>query len=530
MGGSVILKALLDIFRQSLSQGVVDTTMKEGLITSIWKGGDRTQPANYRPVALTSHLSKIMERIIRQAVVNFLESNNKIDNAQHGARIGRSTLSQLLIQYDLVLHLMESGDNVDVVYLDFSKAFNKVDHSLLLAKVKALGITGNLGRWIGNFLLQRRQAVKVGSKISSWSQVLSGVPQGSVLGPILFLIFISDLGMDLGSTVLKYVDDTKLIRGISDEQDVESLQADLEALYTWQSINNMDWNDSKFQALRMGPRTQLKEDTLLFSSNMKEVIDEVEEAMDLGIVMDSSGSFRAQRIKSAKKTSQKAGWVLRTFRTRDVGLLRILWRTLVQPHQDYASQLWAPVGLVGDIMAQEAPLRAFTRRMSGLRDLPYRLRLKAARLLSTERRQERYRALYTWKAIQGLVPNFGVIVAPSNLRRGRLLDIPPISGSRTGIQSLKDRSLQVEGPRIFNSLPRSLRDLKCSLLVFKKHLDSYLGTIPDQPRVLGGELPEAQDLMGRPSNSLKDWARKLMTDTWMFPRRQEAEEMEGEEK
>ncbi len=208
--------------------------------------------------------------MVRAPIIEFLESRGLMDGAQHGARAGRSTLSQLLVQYDQVLKHLENGNNCEIVYLDFSKAFNKVDLSLLLQKLRKLGINGHLGRWLGNFLLERRQAVRVGSMSSYWAQVLSGVPQGSVLGPLLFLAFISDLGAELeqeDSSIFKYVDDTKLFRGVSSPDDVEALQNDLFMLYKWQQVNNMEWNASKFVALRMGANRSLREETLLFTPN-----------------------------------------------------------------------------------------------------------------------------------------------------------------------------------------------------------------------------------------------------------------------
>ena len=206
---------------------------------------------------------------------------------------------------------------------------------------------------------------------------------------------------------------------------------------------------------------------------------------------------------------RKFSWILRTFQTRELAPLRTLWKALVQPHQDYCSQLWAPVGLQGDLGAQETPLRSFTRGIRGLRSLPYWERLQACGLQSTERRQDRYRLLYAWKTIKGIVPNCGLYLDSSpDSRRGRTLAIPPMSGSRMAIQSLKDHSFQTEAPRLWNSLPRELRDLDSTFLVFKTHLDIYLASLPDQPAG-SGRVPAATDSQGKPSNSVRDWGRWL---------------------
>ena len=163
--------------------GKFPSLLKNAIIIGIFKGGDKSEPCNYRPIALTSHLSKLMERVVRKELVDFLDTNGLWDRRQHGSRSGHSTLSQLLDHQDYILSTLEEGHNLDVVYLDFAKAYDKVDHSVLLHKIRALGIEGKLGSWIGSFLLDRTQEVKVEGSKSRKEKVISGVPQGSVLGP-----------------------------------------------------------------------------------------------------------------------------------------------------------------------------------------------------------------------------------------------------------------------------------------------------------------------------------------------------------
>jgi ribonuclease P/MRP protein subunit RPP40 len=461
-----------------------------------------------------------MERVIRGPIVDFLESTSQLDQSQHGARSGRSTLTQLLVHYDAVLKMIETGNNCELVYLDFAKAFNKVDHGILLTKLAGMGIRGSLGRWIGKFLHLRSQSVRVGSSISSWLHVVSGVPQGTVLGPLLFLCFIADLGADLGpgsSLLLKYVDDTKAVKEISSLDDVEDMQEDLEALYQWQITNNMEWNSSKFQSLRMGTNHCLRNESLLFTPNFTDPIPEKDVVKDLGVLMDRGGTFGPQRASANAKAHQKAGWCLRTFRSRDLGTLKTLWSSLIRPHQDYCSQLWSPVGLAGELLKQESPLRAFTKRIRGFSALSYWERLAAASMYSTERRQERYKIIYSWKALRGLVPFCGLSEdSPASSRRGRTITVPSLNGSDRykAIRTLRDTSFQSEGPKLFNSLPHDLRNLDSSAEVFKSHLDKYLQTIPDHPAV-PGYVPAAQRANGSPSNSVRDWPRRIQAVSWM---------------
>ena len=159
--------------------------------------------------------------------------------------------------------------------------------------------------------------------------------------------------------------------------------------------------------------------------------------------------------------------------------------------------------------SQESPLRAFSKRVAGLQGLPHWGRVAMLKLLSTERRQERYKIIYTWKALKGLVPFCGIVLAPgSGTRSGQLASVPPLSGTRLAIKTLRDRFLTVEGPRLYNSLPQDLRNLDLSLEAFKGALDRWMSKVPDCPPTQGRRHP-ATDLWGSPSNSLRAWVRTL---------------------
>ena len=163
-----------------------------------------------------------------------------------------------------------------MVYLDFSKAFDKIDHTALMTKLSLLGVSGSLLSWIRCFLSDRDQRVRVGCELSDPVKVVSGVPQGSVMGPILFLVYISDLGSDMldKERIFKYVDDTKVLGNINDEDDVSKFQEDLQNIYDWADPNYMAWNQVKFHLLRLGPNNDLKSDTLLFTGDYCNVIEE----------------------------------------------------------------------------------------------------------------------------------------------------------------------------------------------------------------------------------------------------------------
>ena len=182
-----------------------------------------------------------------------------------------------------ILSILEEGYNVDSIYLDFAKAFDKVDIGILCQKLRNLGISGKLGVLIFNFLSGREQIILANGNKSSTSIVKSGVPQGTVLGPILFLILINDIDQDINSDsfVSLFADDTRIAKKIKDESDVESLQEDLEKLYKWQEENNMQFNSKKFKILRYGRNQTLKDSTHYLTANHEEIIEEKESLQDL---------------------------------------------------------------------------------------------------------------------------------------------------------------------------------------------------------------------------------------------------------
>ena len=220
---------LAKLFNLSLEEGIVPSEWKEANITSLFKKGSRKKPENYRLVSLTSVVCKLIETLIRDHMVEFLVKHKLINTSQYGFLKATSCLTNLLRFLEEITKWVDDGSTVDVVYLDFQKAFDKVPHQRLLLNLKAHGIGNDVINWIEKWHTHRRHRVIVDGEISNWKFVLSGVPQGSVLGPILFLIYIyiNDLEDDISSRVLKFADDTKVFRKVTNDTDKQSLQDDL---------------------------------------------------------------------------------------------------------------------------------------------------------------------------------------------------------------------------------------------------------------------------------------------------------------
>ena len=498
---------LNNIFQQSMETSEIPEVLKLGFICPILKPDSKREIASsWRPVNLTSHIMKTWERVLRTQIVNHLESNNLMDPDQHGSRQTRSCLSQLLEHHDEVLRMMEDGDNVDVIYTDFAKAYEKIDHAELLNKMKTqFKITGRLGKWLQKFLQDRKQQVLVSEITSTKSKVMSGSIQGSVLGPVLFLMYIKDISKEVTAKVKIFVDDTKIKDVITEDEDVEKLQAELDKLFIWQEKNNMLFNGSKFQLLRYGPKEELKNNTLYFTDDTQNIIERYSSVRDLGVILSDDERFEIHIEKVIKKVRQKAGWVFRSFYSRRADVMKHLWKTLIQCHIDYCSQLYMP-GQAQSLHSIENLFYNFSSKIPSIKDMNYWSRLQTLKMYSQERRMERYRIIYVWKILQGIVPNCGVKLSEYNERLGRKVSIPNLKrNGRKAIQTLREQSFQINGARLFNCLPKQLRNIKTCQDDFKAALDKHLSSVPDQPRI-GSLIPQATDqLTGRQSNSLLAW-------------------------
>ena len=503
---SVLSSPLADIWRQSLAEGVVPDICKHALIIPVHKGKSRSLPQNYRPIALTSHLVKVFEKVVRCNLVRFMEQHELFNHSQHGFRGGRSCLSQLLNHFDRITSLLEDGNAVDVIYLDFAKAFDKVDLGVTLRKLKSLGIRGQLGRWLVSFLLDRQQTVVVDGQRSHPHPVISGVPQGSVLGPFLFLVLIGDIDSEIVSSFLSsFADDTRIGHSIAGEEDAQQLQGDLEKVYKWAISNNMQFNAEKFELLRYKPKQQnpgLPHSTT-YKSSSGTVINEKEHITDLGIHLSSDATFGYHIDRKISAMKSKVSWILRTFRTRANIPMLTLWKQLVLSEHDYCCQIWSPTK-AGETQALEAVQKSFVRKIEGTQGMSYWEQLKSLKLYSLQRRRERYMIIYIWRILEGQVPNLEStsVLSRWHQRRGRECLVPTVSNSASPlVRQVRYSSIAIRGPKLFNCLPQTIRNISgCDVESFKRALDRFLSGIPDEPPVHGYTQYRRCE-----TNSLVDW-------------------------
>uniref|UniRef100_A0A803JB19 Reverse transcriptase domain-containing protein n=1 Tax=Xenopus tropicalis TaxID=8364 RepID=A0A803JB19_XENTR len=272
----VIAKPLCIIFQDLLRSGMVPRDWRIANVVPLFKKGMRTgcsQPENYRPVSLTSVVGKILEGVIRDMVLEYIVVHNTISLCQHGFMRNRSCQTNLVAFYQEVSRNLDAGMAVDVIYLDFAKAFDTVPHRRLMIKLRNIGLEHNICNWIENWLKDRLQRVVVNGTFSNSTSVVSGVPQGSVLGPLLFNLFINDLEVGIESTVSIFADDTKLYKTISSMQDAATLQSDLTKLESRAANWKIRFNVVKCKVIHFG-RNNINANYLLNGSLLGESLME----------------------------------------------------------------------------------------------------------------------------------------------------------------------------------------------------------------------------------------------------------------
>jgi hypothetical protein len=385
-----LCKPLAIIYNKSISSGTFPSRWKCAHIVPVFKAGDRSSCGNYRPISILSCLPKLFESLVYPHLYNhFIKI---ISNSQHGFVKNRSTLSNLLLYKNYLCKAFASGGQVDAVYLDFSKAFDKVNHYLLCLKLAHYGIHGCLLRWIKSYLDKRLQLVTAKGYSSSPITVTSGVPQGSHLGPLLFVVFINDLTDCLTCPALLYADDLKIFTNIENSSQTAAIQNDLEMVSQWCRSNDMKLNVDKCCVISFTRKKKKIIQSYLINDR---VLIRVESIKDLGVIFDEQLSFRPHYDHITKKGRQLLGFILRTTKAfkkpqSTLGLFFSLVRSIVE----YCCPVWSPyykVHVDNLERIQKRCLRSLSYKCSAGRCLKdYNAGLSKFGVLSLETRRKRY--------------------------------------------------------------------------------------------------------------------------------------------
>lgn len=327
---------------------------------------------------------------------------------------GRSCLTNLLEFLENITKEIDNENCVDVIYLDFAKAFDKVPHKRLLSKLEGHGITGKILGWIASWLSDRRQKVSVEGELSEWAAVKSGVPQGSVLGPLLFLVYINDIDEDVISKLKKFADDTKVAKVVNSTQDAEILREDLVRLQNWSRDWQMEFNADKCHVMHIGKKT-LNSQYVLNGSTLKPT----ESERDLGVLVDKSCKFSEHCNKVANSANAVLGMIKRTITCRRKDIMVRLYKALVRPKLEYCVQAWCPYQKKDIEKLENVQARA-TRLINDCRNLCYEKRLKYTGLTTLSERRIRGDMIEVFKILKGFTKvNFNTWFKLSDNNRTR---------------------------------------------------------------------------------------------------------------
>ena len=465
------------IFNRSLRDGALPSDWKTSLVVPIFKKGPRYEALNYRPISLTSVPCKLMERLLCNSLVPYLETHDLLNPHQFGFRTGRSTMDQLLLVYDSVSKQVDKGAVSDVILFDFSKAFDVVVHSLMIEKLSNLGIQGNILKWITSFLVGRSMRVCVKGQASQPKPVLSGVPQGSVLGPILFLIYVNSIASQLKSSYKIFADDLKMYACVqyktqSDPHSptCQDVQEDIDALHKTALSWGLSMNVQKSVVLRFARHhsTDLPEPSYILNGNQ---IPVQEKATDLGVIVDVSLKFHGHVQSVAHKAGGLAENLLKSTVCRTPRFMLLLLTTHIRPILEYCSCVWN-TGYVQDIYLLERVQRRWTKHIDGMEGFSYGERLKALDLYSVQGRLLRADLIQYWKILNGhsCISASDLFQRPphSRTRGHRNKVFPPIIAT-----DLRKRCFSIRCIPLWNSLPA---DAACAPNVthFKRALDTCM--------------------------------------------------------
>ena len=398
---------------------------KHAYVIPVFKKGQSSRVENYRPISLTCVLCKFFESVIKLDLSEYLAQNNILNDAQHGFLSRHSTCTNLLESINDWSLNIKNGHHSRIIFIDFAKAFDTVCHSKLLYKMSRLGIDGKLLRMLSSYLNCRTQQVLLDGALSDTKRVISGVPQGSVLGPLFFLIYINDFVEVLPKTIISklFADDAKLYTEMEGDLDADYLQTGLDNLCKWAKKWQLKISYNKCFSMDVGlKRTQQPYpdhsiDGVLLSS--------VNECRDLGVIVDNKLHFTTHISEMVAKSKQRMALLFRTFIVKDPVHLVRGFKSYVLPLIDYCSQVWSP-HRAKDILLIESVQRKFTKRIPGLKNLSYAERLSRLELTTLERRRLNFDLSMCYKILHGFVSGppekYGLILS-SRMSRGHSLKL-----------------------------------------------------------------------------------------------------------
>ena len=392
-GGHDLTSVIVEFFRLTLRMGRAPAEWKVANVIPIYKKGSRLECSNYRPISLTCCLCRLFKRLLKNALLQHVLCNNLVSDSQHGFLPLRSCTSALTSYLEQITSSIDNKQCVDSISLDFAKAFDTVPHRRLILKLQNYGVAGNVLSWIQSFLLNRYQRVVVGKTFSDLRPILSGVPQGSVIGPLLFVLFIDDIDQELESKVIKFADDVKIFSPVSSTY----LEADLRRISKWCSTWLLNLNVGKCSCMHFG----LNNDKRQYQNNGI-LIPSATSLIDLGIVITDDLKPSEQCLRAASRANRLVSTIKLAFKHLDMHSWTLIYKAFVRPVLEYCCTVWSPY-YIKDIELLEKVQRRFTRISPSCRHLPYEERLKAHNIPSLYARRLYLDLLTVYKYVHRLI-------------------------------------------------------------------------------------------------------------------------------
>ena len=464
-GNNQFVGALTELFNTCATTGKIPLAWKEADVVGLFKKGSKKDALNYRPVSLTSVVCKIYEKFLHRHILRFVEED--INSSQHGFVHGKSCFSNLLESVQEILSHLEDGNPVDVFYMDFWKAFDSVPHFRLLTKMENMGINGNTLKIVRDFLSGRTIRVCVGRNKSEVRFVISGVPQGSVLGPLLFVIFIDDLVECLKGCSKLFADDLKLIVNANNKTDTE---LDISALRSWELLWLLKFNPEKCKVLHLDFNDNPHHQYTYNNVTLKQLDDKDK---DLGLYPDSNLLWTDHIRKSISKAVGMIAWVTRCVISREKNLMLHIYKAIIRPHLEYCVQIWSPVAKHGNwglILELESVQRRFTRLIDGIGLLPYSERLQQLGLTTLAERRLRGDLTETFRILSGTV-SYGQTVF-NRSRSGLKLVRKPVQNFNNSVKKCVNSFLPNRVVNYWNVLPNYVKT-SSDVNGFKINLELY---------------------------------------------------------
>ncbi|KAL0860199.1 hypothetical protein ABMA27_010506 [Loxostege sticticalis] len=448
--GSLSLPLTL-LFQKSIDESCVPGIWKSAFITPVHKKGAKSVVENYRPISKLCIFAKVFEKIVYDATYSAIAPS--FSEEQHGFLRGRSTISNLVLFNEYVSAAMEGGGQVDCIYTDYSKAFDRIDHSILLDKIYSAGIHGDLFRWFSSYITNRSQAVVTKGYTSQWLPIPSGVPQGSLLGPLLFVIFINDIKFYLkNSKIFLFADDMKIAHQIRCPTDAKSLSSDLTSLVNYCALNKLDLNVSKCFVMTFSR----KPSAILFKYAIdNHILKRVHNTKDLGVIHDDKLLFDKHIESIISRANRALGFVIRSsYNFQRAKTIKLLYCAFVRSILEYGSQVWNPKYscYVDRIERIQARFLRYLQFKFSTYDKVYLDRCKRHHLLPLEMRRELADAVYYLKILNGsvdcpeLVSSISFPVPSFSQRQPKSFFIAPFQ------TNYRQNSYLLRAPRTLNTL------------------------------------------------------------------------------